>query len=99
MSVFLRLRAAYRLPAGKRAGILTQFQTKVNKKRIFLKNPLVAGSDKNTPSSQDDCPPTIGVGKKDTPPTTGVGKKKKIPPPQGWVKRKKSPHRRSGGYI
>jgi len=29
---YLRLLAGYRLPAGKYAGILTDFQTKVNKK-------------------------------------------------------------------
>ena len=33
MSFYFRLRAGYRLPAGKHAGILTHFQTKVNKKR------------------------------------------------------------------
>jgi len=30
--IYLRLRAVYRLPAGKQAGILTYFQTKVNEK-------------------------------------------------------------------
>ena len=32
MSVYLRLLAGYRLPAGKHIGILTENQTKVNKK-------------------------------------------------------------------
>jgi len=32
MSFYFRLRAGYRLPAGKYMGILTQFQTKVKKK-------------------------------------------------------------------
>ena len=32
MSIYLRLWAVYRLPAGKHAGILTYFQTKVKKK-------------------------------------------------------------------
>jgi len=32
MSIYLRLRAGYRLPAGKHTGILTHLQTKVNKK-------------------------------------------------------------------
>jgi hypothetical protein len=38
--------------------------------------------DKNTPSSQDDCPPTAGVGKKNknNPPTAGVGAKYKHNP-------------------
>jgi len=41
MSVYLRLRAGYRLPAGKHTGILTKFQTKVNKKMGFFKKILV----------------------------------------------------------
>ena len=32
LTIYLRLRAGYRLPARQHAGILTQFQTKVNKK-------------------------------------------------------------------
>jgi hypothetical protein len=32
MSIYRRLLAAYRLPSGKHSGILTDFQTKVNKK-------------------------------------------------------------------
>jgi len=32
MFSYLRLRAGYRLPTGKHAGILTHFQTKVKKK-------------------------------------------------------------------
>jgi hypothetical protein len=32
MSNYSHLRVGYRLPAGKHAGILTDFQTKVNKK-------------------------------------------------------------------
>ena len=33
MSVYFRLLALYRLPAGKHTGILTHFQTKVKKKK------------------------------------------------------------------
>ena len=52
--------------------------------------------DKNTPSSQDACPPTIGVGKKDGPPNAlrGWGAKHiEIPGPRSPAEKQVSSHR------
>jgi len=64
MFSYFRLRTAYRLPAGKHAVILTQFQTIVNKKTTIKANPGKAKSQ--------DFPYRLALGSAGGSPLVGV---------------------------